>query len=317
MTMVELVPHRIATLVFSGGGMRAGPLYAGCLARLVQELPDLDYTSRHCTIRRVRGVSMGAIVALFVAMRVAPEELCAFAMEVPNEAFMRWDFQNLLTHYGFNRAEGVQALLTSLMQTHLRNPDPTFAALLEITGIALEVVATDVERQSAVVFSPEATPQQRVSEAVLASTAIPFFFAPRRIVTAVDARPHCCIDGAVTLNYPQHGLDPATALGFHVVVPPARGSGDGPAATGTGARYQGFLRFVWQFIRLLTSFGDAREYVIPTVRVPLPDDRQYIMALEPLDRANLISQGHQSVVRFLATATVVGRSKDAGTQTGP
>lgn len=314
----ELYVHTIDTLVLSGGGVRAGPLFAGVLTQLVEELTDLDYTSRTCRIRRVRGTSMGSVVGLFIAMRVSPKDLCAFVLQVPIDSFVQWDMKNLITHYGFNNGNGVEALISSIMQSNIGHPNPTFKDLYDRTGIALEVVVTDVDNCTPVVLSPEATPGEYVSQAILASTAIPFFFAPRRLRTPLDDTPHYCVDGAVTLNYAQSGLDPQRSLGFHIVTTPGANSNDEKTAPPHEklGMYRNLMQYISQFIRLLISLGEPQQYVIPTVRVPLPDQRLNVMSLETMERADLISQGHTAARRFISSHTIIGKTREISTQTG-
>lgn len=98
-----------------------------------------------------------------------------------------------------------------------RRPHPpansiTFAQLFHITRVRLCIVATDVERARAIVFSHTTTPDAIVARAVAASMAIPIVFPPVRVRVS-DTVSHLCVDGAVHDAFPL-GVTPAGGVRF-------------------------------------------------------------------------------------------------------
>lgn len=86
------------------------------------------------------------------------------------------------------------------------DPEPqfiTFQELYEANGIELTIVAADITNRRLFAFNHIRTPNCQVTEAVLASAAIPMLFRSPRIQTfGHGARTCTMVDGGVWANYP-------------------------------------------------------------------------------------------------------------------
>lgn len=172
-------------LVFKGGGVR-GIAYLGALDVLdeVKVIPN---------IRRVAGTSAGAIAALLLSFRLSiPEtkelfltldfgkvpEIVPGDEELPfwrvsQEIGMRRFFRNFgyySSGYFYNWLQGVIAEQCD------GNARATFADFKARGFRDLYIVASNVSRHRAEVFSHESTPHVAVADAVRMSMSIPIFF---------------------------------------------------------------------------------------------------------------------------------------------
>jgi len=88
----------------------------------------------------------------------------------------------------------------------------------------LRIIASDIDRQSPVVFSRERTPDVAVAKAVAASIGLPFFFRPVQL--ALDGEERTLVDGGLVANFPvwifddarrRRRADPTPIIGFRLL----------------------------------------------------------------------------------------------------
>jgi NTE family protein len=88
----------------------------------------------------------------------------------------------------------------------------------------LRIIASDIDRQSPVVFSRERTPDVAVAKAVAASIGLPFFFRPVRLT--LDGEERTLVDGGLVANFPvwifddarrRRRADPTPIIGFRLL----------------------------------------------------------------------------------------------------
>ena len=112
MTANILYCKNINTLVFSGGGLRAGPMIAGALWRLHQRLPNFDIISQSRRIEEVRGTSIGSVAAVYVACRVNMTTFVHDTMQSSNSDLVEWSALHLVTSFGLNDGKKLWSTLT-------------------------------------------------------------------------------------------------------------------------------------------------------------------------------------------------------------
>jgi predicted acylesterase/phospholipase RssA len=187
--------------VFEGGGAK-GVLYAGALEGMVDE---------RCWFDAVAGASAGAITATLVAAGMRPDQikkrmnkaLATLRLPTPlNGAFRVRDGASLLNQ------DALLSWLRHTLEASFRLLDgtrdgagATFERLYELTGIELHVVAVDINRHQLVVFNHELTPTCQVTEAVVASAAIPFAFEGLWL-NVPGRRWGMIVDGGIAANFP-------------------------------------------------------------------------------------------------------------------
>jgi|GEM_PF-3780943 len=208
--------------VFKGGGAK-GLAYAGALGAC--EVAGIKFS-------KVAGSSAGAITAALVASDHSAAEIAALAptalatIEPPASAIRRPRSGSLL------RSDRLRDWFDETLRiavhgrgSHEGTPRVTFAALFEKSEIELNVVAMDLSSRQPIVFSSELTPEASVTDAVLASSAIPVAFPAVRFVIGNEV--HRVVDGGTWANYPafvfldddfraHHGLGrcDGTTIGF-------------------------------------------------------------------------------------------------------
>jgi predicted acylesterase/phospholipase RssA len=198
----NLVAHRFAG-VFEGGGAK-GVAYLGALEATLEA---------RCWFGAVAGASAGAITAALIASGLRPQEIGSesiAAFERLGRTSIGTGLKQLRLKFGFLDNEGLRDWLDEKLARQARSfgvevPGPvTFATLYAATEIELNVVAADVSRGRQIVFSVWDTPGAQVADAVLASSSIPFVFAPRylRVPDGENAYVHTLVDGGAWSNFP-------------------------------------------------------------------------------------------------------------------
>ena len=196
MSDVKLEGGDISSLVLSSGGPRAFPAVTTCLEMLI-----MQKKLRLSNIRHVRGTSAGAAVALAIAIGMTISELrqeCSIALAHASE--VNFHISNLFACFGVASLENIHKCLVDMLHSKGLHPGTTFAELKQHTGRSLCTVATNAMDGNSVVCSTLRTPNLSVVEAVLASMAIPFMLAPRKLYIKEQAI--LCVDGALCNPFP-------------------------------------------------------------------------------------------------------------------
>ena len=203
-----------ADLVLEGGGVKGIGLI-GAVARLDRDL----------RFERIAGSSVGAIVAALVAAGFSGDELRAVLADFPFAQVRRRKglakipvvgrASALLFSRGIYDTGFVRDWLFDLLESrgirtfaNLPHDDPD-SSLPEERRYRLVVTATDVtsgellylpwDYRSHFGLDPDT---QLVADAVTASFAIPFYFAPVQLTDVRTKQTHVLVDGGVLSNYP-------------------------------------------------------------------------------------------------------------------
>jgi len=203
-------------LVFKGGGVR-GIAYLGAL-EVLDEYRIVE------NINRVAGTSAGAIAATLVSFRLSiPETRDLFNsldftkvpqvetepnkrkfLRIPEEESSRRFFRD----YGWYSSEYFYHWLQGLIASQSGgNPRASFADFRTLGFRDLFIVATNVSRQRAEVFSADHTPEVAVADAVRMSMSIPIFFEALRFDGKRFGEGDYYVDGGLYDNFPAHIFD--------------------------------------------------------------------------------------------------------------
>jgi len=181
-------------LVFEGGGMK-GIAYIGAM-EVLEKKGILK------NIKRIGGVSAGAIYAVLLAAGFSYEEILTIVKQDFNKfkdddlGVLR-DTKRFMNEYGWYKGDFFRKWLGGLLKEKAGSPDITFKALQEHTGKDLYVLASNLSTTFVEIYSSEHTPRTRVVDAVRRSMSLPFFFRAIR-----DDRDDVFVDGGVINNYP-------------------------------------------------------------------------------------------------------------------
>jgi predicted acylesterase/phospholipase RssA len=193
-------PRRIQ-LVLQGGGARIFALIAA-----LEEI-DEQREAGKIDVTRIAGTSAGAIAGGLYAAGVSPAEMrTAFAsldleklLEIPMPGG-RWATARFWVQAAWRLSrglpiasdEGFKAFLAKLLEGRgLSNPK------LGELKIPLVIMAADVSNRDEIAYNTESTPQERLLDVMLDSSALPFFF---RVTPTNSAK--LVLDGGLIENLP-------------------------------------------------------------------------------------------------------------------
>ncbi|MCF6775912.1 alpha/beta fold hydrolase [Thiotrichales bacterium 19X7-9] len=203
----QLIEHlnisAFRNLVFEGAGIR-GIAYSG----VVSALADLGIMSH---IKRVAGVSAGAIYAALVALKYDKDEL--YHTIAPLDFRQFTDKGNnfisnttrFLSDFGWYRGDRFYEWMSERIADKAGRSDITFRDLKALGGLDLYIIATNMSKRCADVFSFDQTPDVEIRDAIRMSMSIPLYY--RAIKREVDKEDCVMIDGGMTWNYPIHLFD--------------------------------------------------------------------------------------------------------------
>jgi NTE family protein len=203
-------------LVFKGGGVR-GIAYMGAL-EILDEYRIVD------NIQRVAGTSAGAIAATLVSFRLSvPETTELFnsleLSKIPQSKtkVKKWDFlrfkeeenyRRFIKKYGWYSSEYFYHWLEDIIADQCDgNGRATFADFQQYGFRELYIVAANISRQRAEVFSAVHTPAVAVADAVRMSMSIPIFFESLRFDGKKFGDGDYYVDGGLFDNFPMHLFD--------------------------------------------------------------------------------------------------------------
>lgn len=210
--------HLYRNLVFKGGGVRA-IAYMGALD-VLDQLGIVD------GIQRVAGTSAGAIAATLVSLRLSIPETRALASTLDptkvgkpmtSERPLRfWEsldsesYFRLLRHYGWHSSQYVYEWVQGTVAEQCGGDGrATFADFRERGFRDVYIVASNVSRHQAEVFSAAHTPHVAVADAVRMSISIPIFFEALRFDGQAFGDGDYYVDGGLYDNFPMHLFDRA------------------------------------------------------------------------------------------------------------
>lgn len=203
-------------LVFKGGGVR-GIAYMGAL-EVLDEFRIID------NIERVAGTSAGAITAAVLSLRLSmPETRELFntlelpqvpqSVTSPTQKLLPWIQEQqaahrFITRYGWYSSEYFYEWLIGVIEERCDgNGRATFADFKHRGFRDLHIVAANLSRQRAEVFSELNTPDVAVADAVRMSMSIPIYFEALRFDGQSFGSGDYYVDGGLFDNFPMHIFD--------------------------------------------------------------------------------------------------------------
>jgi NTE family protein len=203
-------------LVFKGGGVR-GIAYLGAL----EVLDEFRITEN---IIKVAGTSAGAIVASIFSFRLPFAEtrdlfhtLDFSKVPQSTEKNRKWylpdfaeeeSYRRFLTKYGWYSSAYVHQWLMDIIGSQCEgNGRATFGDFQKRGFRDLHIVAANLSRQRAEVFSALRTPDVAVADAVRMSMSIPIYFEALRFNGKSFGSGDYYVDGGLFDNFPTHIFD--------------------------------------------------------------------------------------------------------------
>lgn len=185
------IEQQITNLVLEGAGVGA-IAYAGFLDKA-----EINGILKIDKLKRIAGVSSGAIAALQIALNYTPQEMITtiqktdFARFADAPGGIVADVLRLFTEEGIYKNEFLYCYIRDLIKAKIDNENVTFYDLQNIKDKHnfkdLYVIATKLfminnqPEAEAFIFSHEHTPHARVIDAIRASASLPIIFPPMRL----------------------------------------------------------------------------------------------------------------------------------------
>eukprot|EP00058_Branchiostoma_floridae_P013955 XP_002599443.1 hypothetical protein BRAFLDRAFT_81059 [Branchiostoma floridae] len=169
-------------------------------------------------IKRVAGVSAGAITATFVALGLSCADVAQQAEVDMGKILISGGYMqtlikplNLYCRYGWETGDGFYKFFGGILEKFTRkdgkpgNPDITFKQLYSMSGIELCIVVTNLDQMTEEYCHVKTTPNFPIRKAVRMSMSIPGLFEP--VLTDYHGSKELYVDGGVICNYPLHSFD--------------------------------------------------------------------------------------------------------------
>jgi len=233
-----------------GPGAMGYFMYLGVLTKLKQEgqLGDLE---------EISGSSAGGMVAFtYVLSQGNIPGILDYSLTVPVGDIMKPNIKSLLNNYGLVSSKKVRKIIAEMCKKFIGKDDITFKELYELNPIKLHISAYCVDFMKTIYFNIDSSPNMSVLDAISATVAVPFLFAPVKLA-----------DG---YNY----VDGATAEA--IPAGPFVGRGDTLALRIAWGRLSEIKDLKSYALSILFSNMKMRHvYSIPTHDIDIPDDDIY------------------------------------------
>lgn len=203
-------------LVFKGGGVR-GIAYMGAL-EVLDEFRIID------NIERVAGTSAGAITAAMLALRMpipetrevfntlelsrVPQSVTSPVRKILPQFAEQESAQRFITRYGWYSSQYFYEWFMGVIAGQCAgNGRATFREFEERGMRDLYIVAANLSRQRAEVFSASNTPDVAVADAVRMSMSIPIYFEALQFDGIAFGSGDYYVDGGLFDNFPMYIFD--------------------------------------------------------------------------------------------------------------
>jgi predicted acylesterase/phospholipase RssA len=191
---MDLSCNKINSIILSGGAYY-GLLYNG----LIKFLEDNNIYN---DIKTVYGVSIGALFALIINLRINYNDLEHYMSSIfnPNEFINIHgrDILNILEDYGINDGSILENSIKKLLELSGYNPCITFKELYEKTNINLNIGIVKVIANTFFILNYKTSPDYPVWLGIRASLSVPVLFTPIKDYYFNDI----LVDGGVLNNLP-------------------------------------------------------------------------------------------------------------------
>lgn len=312
----------IDTLVLCGGGL-LGVAYIGALETLFRTV-GFDFFSHKRFVRNFVGVSVGSVLSLVLSLGLkSAEELRTvyYPLIFGEEGMATVMEPNPVTFvksWGADDGSTVRRILETILQRRGLSSAVSFRELHRRTGARLTVCVTNVTRGATEYMSAARTPDLRVVDAIMMSTALPPLFAPVRHPESGDLY----VDGCLLRSLPvacerasEGGAPgpPVVSVGSTLVL---RQENGGPAEVKSLSTYIG------RIISMLLTANTAKERAppdLPTLSIGSTGRTPFNFDFSKQDGSRLLLCGVESAERFLREHAMepFEPTRTVGVQTDP
>jgi len=180
---------KIKNMALCGGGI-FGYGEVGSIVRLLEGYQD------YMAIKKIKGVSVGSMVAALFAVGYTPQELSKILFELNFDALIRGNamipYLKIYDKWGMYEADGLENEIEKFIRQKTNIKFCTFSQI----DIDLTIIATNLNYQNARLFNRELAPDMVISKAVRMSISYPGVIRP------VFFEGDWYGDGGESINYP-------------------------------------------------------------------------------------------------------------------
>ena len=191
----------LKNIIFSGGGFKCWA-YIGTIRALNEEVPFEN-------IELIIGVSCGSIYGLFYLLQFDYTFILNFFLNLDIKKYIDPDIDSIITNQSLLEGKQFKFLIQSILSTKI-HPDCTFVELFEKTGILFTVVAFNMTDVKIEYFNKNHTPDIKVIDALMASSALPLLFP------AYSIGDKLYYDGSICNNCPCNLVPKDCSIAFDI-----------------------------------------------------------------------------------------------------
>jgi len=203
-----------SNIVFSGGGVKAILSFVGTIKALEHVLAQ-EKIQLQQQFHGFAGTSMGSLICTFLAMGYSGQEMEDYLMECDLEKVSQdICLAKFYQEKGLSDGRLVKEWISEALVRKGYSPTITFKEMFEKTGKELIMFTTHLNHNphpKSVTLSADTFPNLQVVEAILMSSALPFFFVPRTnsLFTEPEIKQGSTeyyVDGGMIYNFPFHAF---------------------------------------------------------------------------------------------------------------
>lgn len=233
-----------------GPGAMGYFMYLGVLSKLKQE-------GKLNELQEISGSSAGGLTSfMYVLTKGNIPAALDYSLSVPVDSIMKPNIKSLLNNYGLVSSKKVRKVLSDICKKFINKNDITFKELYEWNPIKLHLPSYCVDFMKTVYFNVDSVPNMSVLDAVTATIAVPFLFAPVKLGDGYNY-----VDGATAEAIPAGpfvGLNDVLALRI---------------AWGRLSEVKDLKSYALNI--LYSSMKMRHVYEVPTHDIDIPDDDIY------------------------------------------
>jgi predicted acylesterase/phospholipase RssA len=185
----ETIEH----IVIAGGGASGI-----CIYGVLRESHKSGFWNIN-NIKTIYGTSVGAIIAIFIALKYSWDDLDEYILKRPWQNVFKFDIKSLLYAYdnrGIFDKKIIEELLVPLLKGKDLDTTTTLFEFYQKTNIEIHITTTELNEYELIDISHKTHPDWSVIDAVYCSASLPLLFSP------VLKEDKCYVDGGTIMNYP-------------------------------------------------------------------------------------------------------------------
>jgi NTE family protein len=189
----------LKNIIFSGGAFK-GWAHIGAIRALNE---TIDFKQ----IQQVVGVSIGSVFALFYLLRIDHNIILNYFLNMDIKKYFDIDLDSVIINESLLQGNTFREIILSICQL---KESTTFLELYQLTGKLFTTCAFNVSKVRLEYFNRDLTPQIKVIDAIMASSALPVLFP------AYSINGDYYYDGGICNNCPCNLVDKTTSIALTV-----------------------------------------------------------------------------------------------------